>query len=106
MREVPREYRRRAERELEGLSARDLATILRAGASVDLEGPLSRLDVPTLVLCGERDRLNLPLSQHLASALPRARFEVVPGAGHVANVESADAFNAALTRFLGGPGEL
>jgi 3-oxoadipate enol-lactonase len=61
---------------------------------------LGSLRAPTLVLCGERDRLNLPLSRALARAIPQARFEVVPDAGHVANVDNPDAFNLLLAEFL------
>ena len=44
--------------------------------------------MPTLVLCGERDRINVRLSRRLAEILPDARFEVVPDAGHVANLDN------------------
>ncbi len=56
--------------------------------------------MPTLVLCGERDRINLKLSRRLAEGLPDARFEVVPGAGHVANLDNPEAFNTLLREFL------
>ena len=57
-------------------------------------------DVPTLVLCGERDRINRGLSRKLGELVPNARFELVPGAGHVANVDNPDAFNRLLGAFL------
>jgi pimeloyl-ACP methyl ester carboxylesterase len=56
--------------------------------------------MPTLVLCGANDRFNVPLSKALAARLPDARFELVPDAGHVANLDNPEAFNAALERFL------
>jgi len=58
------------------------------------------LEVPTLVLCGERDRVNRGLSRKLAQLIPHARFELVPDAGHVANVDNPDAFNRLLAAFL------
>ena len=70
---------------------------MRTGASFRLE----RLpEMPTLVLCGERDRVNLKLSRRLAEALPDARFEIVPDAGHVANLDNPQAFNRLLREFL------
>ena len=36
----------------------------------------------------------------LAAVLPRARLVVIPGAGHVVNLERPEAFNAALLAFL------
>lgn len=78
----------------------ELAEAMREGARFDVREQARRLETPTLVLCGERDRLNLSLSRSLASLLPDARFEIVPEAGHVANVDNPRAFNASLDAFL------
>jgi 3-oxoadipate enol-lactonase len=52
---------------------------------------------PTVVVCGERDEANLPLARSLAQALPEATLEVLPGAGHVANLDQPQAFSALLS---------
>jgi pimeloyl-ACP methyl ester carboxylesterase len=36
----------------------------------------------------------------MASSLKRSTLVVVPGAGHLANLEQPEAFNTALTTFL------
>ena len=82
---------------LEEVSTGDIGRTMREGASFRLERPPP---MPTLVLCGERDRINLRLSRRLAAALPDARFEVVPEAGHVANLDNPEAFNRLLRDFL------
>jgi pimeloyl-ACP methyl ester carboxylesterase len=47
--------------------------------------------VPTLVLCGSRDRIcPLDHSQDIADALPHAQLVVYPGAGHMLILERAD----------------
>ena len=78
----------------------ELAGPMREGARFDVREQARRLETPTLVLCGERDRVNLSLSRSLARLLPNARFETVPEAGHVANVDNPRAFNASLDAFL------
>lgn len=78
----------------------ELAGAMREGARFDVREGARRLEAPTLVLCGERDRVSLSLSRSLAGLLPNARFETVPEAGHVANVDNPLAFNAALEAFL------
>ncbi len=78
----------------------ELADPMREGVRFDARAQLRELDVPTLVLCGERDRLNIRLSRELAELIPDARFELVPHAGHVANVDNPDAFNRLLAAFL------
>ncbi|MBI4264953.1 MAG: alpha/beta fold hydrolase [Acidobacteria bacterium] len=62
---------------------------------------LGGIRVPALVVVGDEDRLTPPPEmEHLARALPRSRFVRLPAAGHLANVENPDAFNAAVGEFL------
>ena len=63
----------------------------------------AQIRVPTLVLCGMEDKVTPPaLSEELAALVPGARLELVPGAGHLTNLEAPDAFNRLVDDFLGG----
>ena len=62
---------------------------------------LSRIEVPTLVICGEEDQISPPEEmREMAAAIPGARFEIVPGAGHVSPLENAARVNHAMDAFL------
>lgn len=94
---LPEAHRAVALEEISAIDGAQASRTLRYASSYKLE----RLPtMPTLVLCGERDRFNLKLSRQLAEVLPDARFEVVPGAGHVANLDNPKAFNRLLREFL------
>ena len=71
---------------------------------VDLTGMLSalaQLDVPVLVLGGERDALTGVASVELvAGSFPRAQTAVLPGAGHFPWVDEPEAFRAVVSAFL------
>ncbi|MGP9822354.1 alpha/beta fold hydrolase [Salinarimonas sp. NSM] len=56
---------------------------------------------PTLVLCGEDDRL-CPVKRHtlMHELVAGSTLEIVPGAGHLPTLETPDAVNAALARWL------
>jgi pimeloyl-ACP methyl ester carboxylesterase len=63
------------------------------GASLsrlDLRDAVTELDVPTLVIGGERDRLTPPIhSERLAEALPQPiGFELIEAVGHMAPIEA------------------
>jgi len=59
--------------------------------------------VPTLVLCGDQDRVTPPaLSRELAQMIPGARSEIIEGAGHLTNLERPDAFNTLVGAFIRG----
>jgi pimeloyl-ACP methyl ester carboxylesterase len=75
----------------------------------DLGDAIDRLDVPTLVVSGDADRIIRPAStRRLADRIAGAGLLVLPGAGHMAFMEAHERFNAALAAFargcLGQPG--
>jgi 3-oxoadipate enol-lactonase len=91
------------DRRLRGTSGAMYAAM--ALALLDQDDRLSRLhdlSVPTLVLVGAQDAPFLPDSRRLAGAIPGARLEVVPDAGHSPQRENAAAWRAALDSFLEG----
>lgn len=67
----------------------------------------ARLTMPVLLMTGENDRL-APPAEILAVAgriwdqapLPDVRYEVIPGAGHVCNVEAPEVYTSHLAAFL------
>lgn len=69
----------------------------------------SKLTMPVLMMTGEHDRLAPPseirgVARRILQEAPLAfvRFEVVPDAGHVCNVEQPQAYNAILLEWLRG----
>jgi 3-oxoadipate enol-lactonase len=62
---------------------------------------LRKLDVPSLVISGEMDIPSfMIMAEAYARTLPRARREIIQGAGHLANIERPDEWNALLRDFL------
>ncbi len=63
---------------------------------------LKEISVPTLVMVGELDIPDFQgIAEQLAREIPGARKVVIPGAGHMANMEAPEAVNAAIFDFLG-----
>src|SRR6266446_497304 len=64
---------------------------------------LREVRVPTLVVCGAEDVLTpVAESEAIHKGVAGSRLEVIPGAGHLANLENPAAYDAALLSFLGG----
>jgi pimeloyl-ACP methyl ester carboxylesterase len=62
---------------------------------------LPSLHIPTLVIVGSEDAATPPAaSEKMRAAIPGAELVVVPGAGHLSNLEQPTTFNAALDEFL------
>ena len=62
---------------------------------------LGELEMPTLLVLGEVDRIDIARAAgELLNSIPHARLVTMPGAAHLPNLEQPDAFNAVLADFL------
>jgi 3-oxoadipate enol-lactonase len=78
-----------------------LSAVARGMTRFDLRGRLASLHIPVLVIAGEEDRLFRPdQTREIAAEIAQASFTVIPGAGHLSNLDSADLFNRRLLDFL------
>ena len=66
----------------------------------ELEEPLRRLHVPTLIVTGDEDEPCLEPGIFLKRTIPTAGLLVIPKSGHTINIEEPDAFNRAVGDFL------
>lgn len=70
--------------------------------ALDFLPQLPRIACPTLFVVGEQDAAAPPpLMQEMARAVPGARLAVVPGSGHLPNIDNPQGFEAAVAGFLG-----
>ncbi|GMV05942.1 MAG: alpha/beta hydrolase [Gemmatimonadota bacterium] len=88
------------------IAAADAEGVARAleamGARPDSAPRLSGIDVPVLALAGDEDTLTpVAEARRIAEGVADGRLVVLPGAGHLSNLETPDAFNEALLSFLG-----
>jgi 3-oxoadipate enol-lactonase len=64
--------------------------------------PLEQISTPTLLIMGERDIEEFQaIANHISCSIPHLTKLVLPGVGHMANMEAPEAFNEAVLRFLG-----
>lgn len=71
-------------------------------ARADSTPTLREIRVPTLILCGAEDTITPPSeSEAMHKAIGGSRLEVVPRAGHLANLERPGDVNQILRGFLG-----
>lgn len=67
----------------------------------DGSAALAGISQPTLVLCGDGDRL-CPPSRHtyMAEQIPRSELVILEGIGHLSTLQAPDAVNRALSQWL------
>lgn len=79
-----------------------VGALLAMAARTDTTDALHGIEVPTLVIVGEEDTLTPPAqSREMAARIPESDVVVLPGAGHLSNLEAPEAFNETLRAYLG-----
>ena len=74
---------------------------LMACDAFDVMNQLSKLSLPTLILCGSDDQMTpLHYSEFLRNHIAGARLEVVPHAGHMVMLEQPDLVSGPLADFF------
>lgn len=67
----------------------------------DMMARVSEIRAPTIVICGQQDKMTpVKYSEYLVSKIPNARLVVVAGAGHSVMLEQAESVNRALLEFM------
>ena len=68
---------------------------------MDFRDELKQIDVPTLVIIGEKDPATIPeYGELIAASIPGAKTFVVPDAAHLSNIEQPEIYTRTLLEFL------
>jgi 3-oxoadipate enol-lactonase len=88
--------------ELRAIGSRQRPEAVIAGLEALRDRPdrrpeLAGITCPTVIVVGAEDALTPPAeARAMSQAIPGARLVEIPGAGHISNLESPEAFSAAL----------
>ena len=79
----------------------------RATSLEDITAEVGAINVPTIVIAGELDRVDSPelLKAELLSRVPQAVMHVLPATGHLSMLESPDALVPLIGHFCGSLNE-
>ena len=69
----------------------------------DTTQSLSKIDIPTLIICGSEDKLSPPdIMKSMSGQIPNSEFILVKDAGHMTPIEAPEFVNKAVKDFLIG----
>lgn len=90
-----------ARRSVAQVPAETFAAGVRLLVTFDRRDALAAINVPTLVIAGERDSNAAPaMMEKMAARIPDAEYVCLQDVGHLANLENAASFNETLRLFL------
>lgn len=80
---------------------RDIAyECLREINKYDTRSKLSQIEVPTLIIIGEKDRPNFKGSQYLNREIKGSKLKIMAHAGHTVMIEKPNEFNRLVQHFI------
>ena len=97
------------------LVERGMTDLMRCGPEVlygdflacdrfDIMNEVEKIDLPTLILCGDEDQLTpVKYSQFLRNRIKQSKLEILPHVGHMLMMESPVDFNEKVKKFLVSP---
>ena len=75
--------------------------LLAMAGRTDTTENLSRITLPTLVICGSEDRLSPPdVMKSMANKISNSKFVLIESAGHMTPIENPPAVNKAIRDFM------
>lgn len=74
--------------------------ILKELAQLDLTDKAEACQVPSLILCGSQDKVNLTSSRALSRLLPKADLRIIPQGPHTLNTDKPLEMSQAIADFI------
>ena len=100
-RNAPQEFIERAIDQLMQVRPEILHGDFLACDRFDFMKEVEKIQLPALIVCGEEDEMTpVKYAQYLHDRIKGSRLEVLPRAGHMVMMESAEAFNERVNAFI------
>lgn len=82
-----------------GTTKNDFITLITSMATLDIPKDVDRLHCPTLILCGQKDIVNMKSAVDLQKHLPNSRCHLIENSGHEVNIDNPAALAQCLADF-------
>jgi 3-oxoadipate enol-lactonase len=66
----------------------------------DVRNRLSQIKIPTLIITGDKDRINLKASYLMNKMIKNSELQVFPSCGHTVMLEKPEQFNESVLKFI------
>ena len=95
------EYRKVVDRSKQNNPLGVKGCLLAMTGRTDTTESLSKINLPTLVICGSEDKLSPPhVMKEMADKISNSKFVLIENAGHMTPIENPQAVNRAIRDFL------
>ncbi|MEM9422655.1 MAG: alpha/beta fold hydrolase [Pseudomonadota bacterium] len=83
------------------MSSQNNCIVMRAALAYDGRPHLANLSMPVLIMVGEKNKSTHKGAAEMVNAIEHCRFQKIPAAGHIANLDAPEFFTRALSEQIG-----
>lgn len=82
------------------ITKRQIIELVHSLRYLKLKDELSKVTIPSLIICGSKDRINLSASKQLSKIMNQSSLKIISKGGHELNREQPGEFAKAINDFL------
>ena len=82
-----------------GFSKSDTLILTKSMTNLDFSENLNLINCPTMILCGDKDKLNLKTAKMLTQLIRNSKFSTVLNASHEVNIDNPDNLASLINEF-------
>lgn len=82
------------------LTKKQLIELVNSIRYLKLKEDLSKVTIPSLIMCGSKDRVNLSAAKNLSLLMNPSTLKIIPNGGHELNREQPKEFAKAIDAFV------
>lgn len=83
-----------------GISKQELISLTKSMMNLDFEEDLGKVACPVLIICGEKDKVNMKAARQLQNKLSGSKLKMIDSAGHEVNIDNPKLLGKELKDFL------
>lgn len=78
-----------------------MIALQKSMVDLDLTNQAKSISLPTMIICGSKDKHNLTAAKELVDLISNSKYEIIQDGGHELNIEKPREFAEVLRQFVG-----
>ena len=82
-----------------GIKKNDFINLTNSMADLDIKSKVDKIKCPALILCGEKDNVNMESAKQLNRNIKASKLEIIKNAGHEVNTENPKELARVISKY-------
>ncbi len=82
-----------------GLTKKEFISFMNSMENVDIVTGLDKIEIPTLILCGIKDKVNMKSSKLLNQNIKNSKLKIIENSSHEVNIENPEELASNICNF-------